>query len=340
MNFKIWSQALQGILRLNRSEWDRLDFVARWLIATRAAVLIMTFLSAAIAGILAWRDGGFVWWRWLLLVLGLVLAHATNNIMNDITDFKKGVDKDNYFRTQYGLQPLEMGFITEKQAYGMAAVTGLLALASGLPLVLTSGTPAWILLGLGVVFVLFYTWPLKYIGLGEIAVILVWGPLMIGGGYYVITQNLDWSKLIPVIIASLPYALGTTMVIFGKHIDKLDADKAKGIRTLPVLMGERVARYFTLAMMALQYMLVGYLILSGFFSPVLLVVLFGLTAAPGVVKLFSNPRPAECPPDYRKDVWPLYYVASAFVHNRLFGMWYLAGMMVDTVLRVSGVIHP
>lgn len=338
MNFKIWSQALQGILRIDRSEWDRLDLVARWLIATRAAVLVMTFLSAAIAGILAWRDGGFVWWRWLLLAFGLVLAHATNNIMNDITDFKKGVDKDNYFRTQYGLQPLEMGFITEKQAYGMAAVTGLLALACGLPLVLTSGTPAWILLGLGVIFVLFYTWPLKYIGLGEIAVILVWGPLMIGGGYYVITQNLDWSRLIPVIIASLPYALGTTMVIFGKHIDKLDADKAKGIRTLPVLMGERAARYFTLVMMALQYVLVGYLILSGFFSPVLLVVLFGLTAAPGAVKLFSRPRPAECPPDYRQDVWPLYFVASAFVHNRQFGMWYLVGMIADTVLRVSGVV--
>src|SRR2546430_10339218 len=32
----------------------------------------------------------------------------------------------------------------------------------------------------GAVFVLFYTYPLKYIGLGEVAVILVWGPLMIG----------------------------------------------------------------------------------------------------------------------------------------------------------------
>lgn len=334
MNFKIWSKALQGILRLNRAEWDRLDFFAKWLVSTRAAVLVMTFLSAAIAGILAWRDSGFVWWRWLLLALGLVLAHATNNIMNDITDFKKGVDKDNYFRAQYGLQPLEMGFVTEKQAYGMAAITGLLALACGLPLVVTSGLPAWILLGLGVIFVLFYTWPLKYIGLGEVAVILVWGPLIIGGGYYVITQNFDWAKLIPVIIASLPYALGTTMVIFGKHIDKIEADRAKGIHTLPVLMGEKNARYFTIAMMVLQYLLVGYLIVSGFFSPVLLVVLLAAFSFPTVWKVYKAPKPAECPPEYSKDVWPLYYVALSFVHNRQFGMWYLLGMIADTVLKV------
>ena len=47
---------------------------------------------------------------------------------------------------------------------------------------------------------LFYTWPLKYIGLGEIAVLLVWGPLMIGGGYFVITGVWDWN----VVLAGLP----------------------------------------------------------------------------------------------------------------------------------------
>ncbi len=44
------------------------------------------------------------------------------------------------------------------------------------------------------------------------------------------------------VLASLPYALGPTTVIFGKHIDKLDADKAKGIHTLPVIIGEKAAR--------------------------------------------------------------------------------------------------
>ena len=136
MNIQMWGKALKGIIRLDKNEWQDLDIISRWLIATRAAVLIMTFLSAAFAGILAYRDGHFVWWRWVLLAIGLIFAHATNNIINDITDSKKGVDKDNYFRTQYGLQPMEMGLLTEKQMWTYAAVTGLIALAAGLPLVL------------------------------------------------------------------------------------------------------------------------------------------------------------------------------------------------------------
>ena len=326
-------------MRLSRPEWDQLDWVAKWLVSTRAAVLIMTFISAALAGIFAWRDGNFILWKWILLAIGLVLAHATNNILNDITDTQKGVDKGNYFRTQYGLQPLEMGFVSESQAYLLAGITGILALAAGLPLVILSGTPGWILLALGVLFVLFYTWPLKYIGLGEIAVILVWGPLMVGGGYFVITGIQDWSTLLPVVLGSLPYALGTTMVIFGKHIDKLDADRQKGIHTLPVILGEKSSRYLTVAMMFVQYALVVYLILTGYFSVVLLLIFGAITTLPEVWKVYRSPKPAECPPGYSTEVWPLYYVALAFVHNRRFGIFYLLGVLLDTGLRFAGWIH-
>ena len=330
MNFKMWGQALRGIPRLSKEEWQQLDIISRWLIVTRAAVLVMTFLSATIAGILAYRDGHFIWWRWSLLTLGLIFAHATNNIINDLTDHKKGVDRDNYFRTQYGLQPLESEVLTEKQLWVYASVTGALALLAGLPLVLLNGWIAWILLLLlGVIFVLFYTYPLKYIGLGEIAVILVWGPLMIGGGYFVITGNWNW---LPV-LASLPYALGTTMVIFGKHIDKIDADGAKGIRTLPVLMGEKLARFFAMGMLALQYLLVFYLVISREFTPALILVIMAMDTIPNVWKVYKDPRPVERPESFPADTWPLYYVALAFLHNRQFGLWYFLGLTLDVVFR-------
>ena len=51
MNVAMWGKALRIIPRIEKSEWDDLDVVSRWLIATRAAVLIMTFISASIAGI-------------------------------------------------------------------------------------------------------------------------------------------------------------------------------------------------------------------------------------------------------------------------------------------------
>jgi 1,4-dihydroxy-2-naphthoate octaprenyltransferase len=334
MNVSMWRKALQVIPRISKEEWDTLDVISRWLISTRAAVLIMTFISSAIAGILALRADKFNFGLWALLTVGLIFAHATNNLLNDYTDSRRGVDKDNYFRTQYGPQPLEAGLMTGRQLLTYAAITGLIALAAGLPLVLLRGPLAWLLLGLGALFVLFYTWPLKYVGLGELTVLAVWGPLMVGGGYFVITGSWNWY----VALASLPYALGTTMVIFGKHIDKVKEDRAKNIHTLPVVIGEKAARTTTLVMMGLQYLLVIYLIAVGFFSPVLLVVLIALTAVPAVWAVYKAPKPEQRPAGYDANTWPLYFVALSFLHNRRFGLWYLAGIILDVALRVAHVI--
>lgn len=330
MNFAMWRKALQIIPHVSKEEWERLDLVSRWLIATRAAVLVMTFLSAALAGIFALRAGLFEFWPWLLVAVGLVLAHATNNLLNDYTDFVKGVDQDNYYRAQYGPQPLVHGLLTKKQLLLYAAVTGAAALAAGLLLVAWRGPLVLALLAAGAFFVLFYTWPLKYIALGEIAVLIVWGPLMIGGGYYTITGAWDWN----VVIAGLPYALGVTGVIFGKHIDKFEMDKARRIYTLPVVIGERNARYLLLGMLVLQYLLSFYLAAAGFFSPVMGAVVLALPALFRILPMFRFPKPAEKPADF-PEVWPNYFVAAAFYHNRRFGLIFLALLILDTLIKLA-----
>lgn len=326
MNVTMWRKALQVIPRITHEEWESLDVISKWLISTRAAVLIMTFLSAAIAGILAIQDGSFNFGRWILLTIGLVMAHGTNNLLNDYTDYKRGVDQDNYYRSQYGPQTLVHGLFTTRQLLTYAAVTGMIALSAGLALIFIQGGLTWILLALGAFFVFFYTWPLKYIGLGEIAVLIVWGPLMIGGGYYVITGIWEWN----VILASLPYALGVTGVIFGKHIDKYDMDKEKGIHTLPVMLGERPSRYIALGMIFLQYLMVVYLVITGFFTPLMLIVFFSIPVLLQIIPIFRNPKPEEKPADY-PDVWPNYFVAAAFVHNRRFGLFFLLGLILNTL---------
>ncbi len=93
----------------------------------------------------------------------------------------------------------------------------------------------------GLFISVFYVAPpirLKHIGLGEPGVFLVWGPLMVVGTFFVATGAIPgW-----VWVASLPYAILVTTVLFGKHIDKIEADTRKGVRTLPVILGERRAR--------------------------------------------------------------------------------------------------
>lgn len=331
INFAMWNKALQGVPRISKTEWDGLDLVSRWLIATRAMALVLSFISATIAGILALQGGEFNLWVWVLLTLGLVMAHGTNNLLNDYTDYTRGVDQGNYFRAQYGPQPLEHGLMSKRQLLTYAAVTGLVAVAAGAALVWYRGWPTLILMAVGAFFVLFYTYPLKYIGLGEVALMLVWGPLMVGGGYYVFTGVWDWH----VALAGFSYSLGVTAALMGKHIDKLDADAAKQIRTLPVLLGERLARYSTLGLIVLQYLLVGYLMVTGFFTPVMVIVFLSLPMFFRVVlPMYRHPRPAERPEEYPAEIWPLWFVASAFAFSRRFGMLFLGGLILDTILRL------
>ena len=64
--------------------------------------------------------------------------------------------------------------------------------------------------------------------------LVVWGPLMVGGTYYAATGTIPGA----VVLASLPYALLCTTVLMGKHIDKIPWDAPDGTHTLPVILGE------------------------------------------------------------------------------------------------------
>ncbi|HDD55906.1 MAG TPA: prenyltransferase [Chloroflexi bacterium] len=330
MNFSMWRKALLIIPRISKEEWDELDLISRWLIATRAAVMVMTIFSAVLAGIFAFRAGAFNFWRWILVTIGLYLAHGTNNFLNDYTDFIKGVDEDNYYRAQYGPHPLLHGLMTKKELLTYAGITGAIAAACGIPLVIIRGEWSWLLMALGVIFVLFYTYPLKYIALGEITVFIVWGPLMIAGGYYVIT-GLPWDWQI--VLASLPYAILVTSVLFGKHIDKLKQDKELRIHTLPVVLGETPARWLMTGLLGISYLLVIYLIWTHFFTPVMLLILLAIPTLAEIWPILSNPKPDEKPAGF-PDVWPNYYVAAAFHHTRRFGGLLMLAMILDTTVRL------
>ena len=89
--------------------------------------------------------------------------------------------------------------------------------------------------------------------------LVTWGPLMVGGVYYAGTGSLPWQ----VVAAATVYALLPTTVLMGKHIDKLPYDARSGTRTLPVLLGEPVAKAATVGLMLLYYVGVVVLVVLG-----------------------------------------------------------------------------
>lgn len=326
INLNMWGKALRIIPRVSKKEWDALDPIAKWLIASRSAVFLMTAFSVFVGTLLAVDRAEFSWLPFVLCMIGLVMAHATNNLFNDYTDSVRGVDADNYFRTIYGPQALENGLWSKKTMLMVIAATGTIALACGVALLFITGTVLlWPLLA-GVFFVLFYTWPLKLIGMGEPAVILVWGPLMVGGTYAAITG--DWSWEVAAIGAV--YALGPTTVLFGKHSDKLTEDRKKSIHTLPVILGEKNARYSVIAMLLAQPLLVLYLINYGqLLKWPMLVVILAIPAIANAVRVFSRPRPTSKPDDCPDEGWPTYLAGHAFKCNRVTGSLFVLGLIIS-----------
>lgn len=164
INIKMWGTALSELVKMDsKEEWDQLDVISKWLIATRSAVTVVTIYSGIIAGLLAWRDDYFSWAPWLIVTLGLFLAHGANNLLNDYTDYSRGVDQDYYFRTQYGVHPLVQEFWSKKTQIRWFLVSSFLATLAGIyALFYTDFAPVVIgLFAFGALMLLFYTWPLK-----------------------------------------------------------------------------------------------------------------------------------------------------------------------------------
>src|SRR5437764_5670145 len=313
------------VLRTTNPPEGRVDVVSKWLVLTRAAVLPMTVTAGAIAGLLAVHQDGFNWGWYLLALLGIVLAHAANNLMNDLFDLEVGLDSEEYPRGLYAPHPVLSGMISRK---GLAVASIAVNVADLVILVVLTWARGWPVVAFalsGFMLSFAYTAPplrLKKRGLGEPDVLVVWGPLMVCGTYYSAVGHVGW----PVLLASLPYGLLCTTVLMGKHTDKIPYDEPLGIHTLPVLFGEARARVLTLAMMVGFYLLVVTAVLAKAMPwPALLVVL----ALPRLVKVwpyFRRPPPDEPPADFPG--WPLWYAALAWLHVRQAGALLVAGLAI------------
>ena len=332
INFAMWRKASWELIKMDdKNEWSALDVVSKWLIATRSAVTLVTVYSCVISGLLAWRDGYFSWGPWLILTFGLFIAHGANNLLNDYTDFSRGLDQGNYFRTQYGVHPLQQKFWDKSTQIRWFVVSGFLATVAGVwALFYTNFSPITIgLFAFGSIVLLAYTYPFKYWGLGELMIFLIWGPIMIAGVYFVLSGIWNWN----VVLAGIPYGLGVVSINMAKHIDKRDDDKERGVGTFPVRVGEVFARRTDQFAIAMIYIVIAYLVfVPHYFTPVLLITFIAIKDAWKAIKVLNAPKPAQAPEGWPG--WPVWFSAFAFLHNRNFGGFLVLSLIVDALLRV------
>ncbi len=324
-----WGRAFTGFYPPLPDDLANLDPVARFLYAARSVILVISFQSALLAGLLALTDRQFALVPFILVVIGYVVLHAISNLSNDYFGARRGHDTDDSPRRRYTVHPLLSGAVSSR-----LLVTGLLVLSTviaaiGIYFITLRGWPAVLLIGVGAILLWAYDaapLALKELGLGEIAAFAVWGPLMIAGGYYVIAGHGSRAAL----LASVPYGLGVMSILVGKHIDQRRFDESKHQRTLPVVLGERRARALNRTAVVGMYLFVAVGIVTGAVTPFALLVVLAAPRALRAVRVMSVPAPAHAPAGYIG--WPLWYHRVCLVHNRAFGWLFIAGLAVGALL--------
>ncbi len=213
-----------------------------------------------ILGASAAAHDGPIAWGWLALtVLGIFFVEAAKNASGELFDFDSGTDlavsAEDRSPFSGGKRVLCDGLLTRRQTGVVAAVFYALGGAAGLAIVvLREPAVLWIALA-GVALAFFYHAPplkLSYRGFGEVAVGLVYGPLIACGTYLVQTGTIGRS----ILLGSIPLGLLIAAFLWINEFPDYRADLGANKRTLVVRLGRpRASRVFAAVVAAAYAML-------------------------------------------------------------------------------------
>jgi len=209
-----------------------------WFEAARPRTLPAAVAPVLIGVAIAIRDDAFDALAASAALLGALLIQIGTNFANDYFDFVKGTD------TEARIGPVRAtaaGLVTPRTMRNAFLLVFALAALVGAYLVWRAG---WPLVGIGVVSIacgVLYTGgpkPLAYLGLGDVFVILFFGPVATAGTHYV--QALEWS--LPAAVAGLGPGLLATALLTVNNLRDVDGDREAGKRTLAVRFGTGFAK--------------------------------------------------------------------------------------------------
>src|SRR6185436_5909151 len=258
----------------------RLSFGFLALRSTRLPFLTATIIPVVLGIAIAASHGAFDLWAAALTVIGASFVQLGLNVANDVFDSVQGADDANVTPTQFsgGSRVIQYGLVSLRQMATLATVFYLLAGLIGLVLLATRGSTALLVIGVvGFIVSLGYTAPpLKFVyrGLGEIAVAIGFGPLMLLGAYVVQTGGaLAWEPF----VASVPVAVLVALILYVNEIPDRRGDARVGKRTLPVRWSREtvIAIYQVAAVAAYAIVVIG--------------VVVGLLPIPALLALLSAP---------------------------------------------------
>lgn len=223
-----------------------------WLAAARPATLTAGVVPVVVGTALAVADGVARPALAGAALLGAVLIQVGTNLVNDLGDFRRGAD------TAERLGPpraVQRGWLSEREVAAGAAAALAGAVVVGISLVAAGGWPIALIGVASLACAVAYTagpFPLAYVGLGDLFVLLFFGGAAVCGTYYVqaraVTGGAAW--------ASVAAGLMATAILVVNNLRDRETDARAGKRTLVVRFGERFGRAEHAATLLVPYAMV------------------------------------------------------------------------------------
>lgn len=222
-----------------------------WLLAARPKTLWASVAPVLLGVCIAGRDGHFQPLTASIIAVTALLIQIATNFANDYYDYKQGADTE---ARQGPLRAVQSGLIEPKEMLYATGLLLLLAFLLGIYLASIGGLPIVLIGSLALILSVLYTsgpFALAYLGLGDIAVLIFFGPVAVAGTHYLISQQ--WSSA--AIFAGFGPGLISTAILCINNLRDRAGDLRAGKRTLAVRFGEKFARTQYFAMISLAALL-------------------------------------------------------------------------------------
>ena len=253
--------------------------------AARPKTLWAAVSPVMIGTAMAYEAGCGSWFPAIAALFGAIMIQIGTNFANDYFDWKKGADTED----RLGPTRVTQAGLVRPETIKLALIIAfLMAGASGAYLTWHAGWPLAIICITSVLSGIFYTagpYPLAYIGLGDLFVLIFFGPVAVGGTYYV--QALEIQNT--VLLAGLAPGLFSVAILTVNNLRDIDNDRKSGKRTLAVRLGKNFAKGEYLLSIILGSFIPIVLAIADFSHPLsLLTVILPIIAIPSIKKVFCS----------------------------------------------------
>jgi 1,4-dihydroxy-2-naphthoate polyprenyltransferase len=302
--------------------------LARWLIAARPWALPASTMPVVFGTSLAVVIGGASLSvpRFLWAIATMMILHSAANMLSDVYDFRRGLDRD--------VTPVSgaivRGLLTDRQVLRGSVVLFALGGTSGFLIALTTVRALFIIGGLGLAVGACYTL-LKTHALGDLAVLLNFGLLGSAGAWMVQTRGFSWLPL----VWAVPMAMLVSAILHANNWRDALSDRERRVNTVASLLGDRGSLMYYGALIFGPFAIdAGFITIprfvGGSLRPMPLTFLLVFAALPGAMRLWGRAVRRAAP---RRPMDFILLDGATASHNLVFGLLSTAAVLLEAVLR-------